>query len=379
MLEAQPSESPREDLDEILTKRRTATDSALQDHLDRIIAGCLTALPDARALILYGSYGRGEGAWFEDDDGSFRPYNDYDVLIVADRTLPKRELDELKQGLLREIGLRWLDVGQKSPAQLRRLRPSILNHDLKYASRVIHGDTAVLDLIPDIPASSLPMKDAQILYFTRLWTFLGSLPPGGVDQDLAGDCARFFRNQMSKAVLAVVDVVLLAHGAYDTSYRTRVERLAALHPEEAALLKLSSWALREKLVPRAPVMNASEVCDLYAAVLQQYRRQMYRALGHHFGRPIRGPEDLERALRWRPVSLLRRAFWLARFRGRLMEKRLDIQLAQSYLVAAYGDDARSEPRLARATRLLRSLDHALPAALSWNDARVAAAKLRMEL
>jgi hypothetical protein len=70
-------------------------------------------------------------------------------------------------------------MSQKTPAELRKLNPSIYNYDLKYASKVIQGDPDVLNLIPEMDPSKLPLKEGKTLFFTRLWTLLGSLDEKG--------------------------------------------------------------------------------------------------------------------------------------------------------------------------------------------------------
>jgi hypothetical protein len=348
-------------------------------HMAMIVEACRNADADPVAIILYGGYGRDEGSWFQDEDGAWHPYNDYDVRIIGDRPVPPSRMKAIEAKLLEEIDIRWIDISHRLPKALKGLKPSILNYDLKYASKILYGDGRVLDLIPEIRAESLPMREAQVLYFTRLFTLLGSLDEDGFDHPLKGEASRFFRNQMAKAILAVVDVLLLERGAYDASYRTRVERVAELHRGDEELVSLSLWALEEKLRPQAPTMEPLEVLDLYRAVVRQFLPHMYRALSLRFGRPIRGPRGVEFALRWRPVSLLKRIYGLIRFRSMLTENRLRVQLAQSYIAAAYEEGEGRERHLRRGASLLRAIDAEVPAEMDWNEARVTAARLRLAL
>ncbi len=348
-------------------------------HLRLIVAACRELQPDLTAIILYGGFGRGEGSWYQDEGGAWKPYNDYDVKIVSPRAVPARSLRALAKRLAAEIGIKWVDLGHLCPGQMREMRPSILNYDFKHASKVIYGDPSVLDLIPEMEASALPMKEAQILFFTRLYTFIGSLDENGLDADLAGDASRFFRNQMAKAILAVVDVLLLSKGAYDSSYRKRVERVGVLYPDKEELLGLSRWALQEKLRPQAPRMTADEVRALYAMIHEHYLREMYHALSLRFSRSIGGPQDIEFCMKWRPTHLAKRLFWLARFRGLHMERQLSVMLAQCYLAAAWSPDGIREETLTRGVSLLRQAESQLPRTMTWDQARLAAARLRMDV
>ena len=249
---------------------RIRQDQNPQQHIHALVLACQKFQSASKAILLYGSYGRDEGGWFQNEQGTWCPYNDYDICIVTEEKSHQADLKALGNSLAEEIGIRWIDIGMKTPSELSRLRPTIYNYDLKHGSKVIDGDASVLELIPDFDPASLSMQEAQTLFFTRLYTFLGSLDAQGVDQNLQGEASRFFRNQMAKATLAVVDVLLLARGAYDSSYRRRVEKVAAIYPEKKEFLALSRWALNEKLRPQAPDMSAQEVCQMYEEALQDF-------------------------------------------------------------------------------------------------------------
>ena len=356
-----------------------AREEILQQHLQLIIDACAQLCPTLRAIILYGGFGRDEGSWFQDEQGVWRPYNDYDICVITNRKAPKAKVKDVEQSLAKKIGINWIDLGQLSPEEMKGLRPSIKNYDFKNASKVIHGDATVLDMIPEIDATTLPMKEAQVLYFTRLYTLIGSLDKNGLEQDLQGEASRFFRNQMAKAILAVVDVLLLAKGAYDASYRKRVERVAELYPEKENFLELGRWALDEKLRPQSPKMKSPEVRQMYQSVHSYYLPQMYRALSLRFGKRITGPSDIEFCMKWIPISLLKRVYWMLKFRDLRAERTISVQLAQSYVAAAWAPDRINKKLLQQAVALLRRVDDRLSTGLTWDQARLEAARLRMEV
>ncbi len=352
-------------------------DLALKEDIALLVRRCSALVPERTAIILYGGFGRNEGSWFEAKPGMWQPYNDYDVCIITDRKAPNHAVKTLATSLALEIGIHWVDISQLSPRELRRLRPSIKNYDFKNASKVIYGDPTVLGLIPDIDPSTLPMKEAQILFFTRLYPLIGSLDENGVDQDLEGESTRFFRNQMAKAVLAAVDVLLLAKGAYDASYCKRVERVAEVYPEKLDFLELGRWALKEKLRPQAPPMTAREVREMYELVRHHYLTEMYCALSLRFGRRIASPKDIEFCMKWLPVSLMKRLYWVLKFRDLRMGRQISVLNAQSYLAAAWGPDCINEELLRQGVSLLRRVDNRISTGLTWDEARLEAARLRM--
>jgi len=250
---------------------------------------------------------------------------------------------------------------------------------LKYASKVIQGDPGVLNLIPEIDATKLPLKEGETLFFTRLWTLLGSLDEKGFKVERKGEESRFFRNQMAKAVLAVVDVLLLQKGAYHTSYKERVKRLINLYPEKRDLIKLSELSLEEKLFPKAPNMKADDIEKLYQKVHHYFFCEMYKLLTKYYRRKIDNPMLIERHLKWGIINLLKRVGWIILRRNMNWEKRIAVNLAQCYIAAAYDKEQIDKNLLRRGIKYIKYLDASFPVGSSWDNARVRVAQLRMEV
>jgi len=346
-----------------------------EQHISLIVKKCMEIGHDIMGIVLYGGYGRGEGSWIAESDGNYRPYNDYDILLIVEDKIPKKQIKCLREDLAKQIKIRWIDIAQKTPSELKKLHPSIYNYDLKYASKLILGDPNILRLIPEIDASSLPLKEGEILYFTRLWTLLGCLDEKGFTIDRNGEEARFFRNQMAKATLAVVDVMLLQKGTYHYSYKERVKRLGGLYPERKEICELAEWALEEKLCPKAPYMKGCEVQALYGKVHYYFHKEMYNFLTRYYGHKISSPITVERHLMWGCVNVIKRVGWIILKRNMNWEKRIRIRLAQSYIAAAYNNDA--EYTLRKGISFIRCFDRSFPQDASWDEARVRIAELRM--
>ncbi len=119
------------------------------------------------SIILYGGYGRGEGSWVWYNNENCVPYNDYDILMILEKKIPEEIIKSIRKKLAQDIGIRWVDIGQKTPKELKKLRPSIYNYDLKYASKVIYGEEYILDQIPHIDVSKLPLEEGNILFKVR--------------------------------------------------------------------------------------------------------------------------------------------------------------------------------------------------------------------
>ncbi len=353
--------------------------TVLQQHLNLIVKNCIEVEPNLHAIILYGGYSRNEGSWIIEQDGNYRPYNDYDILLILEKKIPVERIELLRKNLAKKIGIRWVDISQKTPEELKKLRPSIYNFDLKYASNVIRGDSSVLKLIPEIEVKKLPLKEGEVLFFTRLWTFLGSLDEKGMNVDREGEESRFFRNQMAKAILAIVDVLLLQRCAYHPSYRERVNRFIKLYPEKIDLLILCQWALEEKLFPTAPDMTTEEVENLYCKVHRYYFSEMYQLLSKYYGRKVNTPEDIESYVKWAPSSLVRRIAVLVARRNMIFERKITINLAQVYVASAYEDNNINNRLLKKGLELMRLVNKTLPEKMTWDDARVRISQIRVGL
>lgn len=356
------------------------------------------------SIVLYGGYGRNEGSWIIEDNDTVRPYNDYDILLVLREKIYQKRIDYLRKEIARKIGIRWVDIGQSTPDELRTFRPSIYSYDLKHAGKVIEGDESVLNNIPDMKSSELSLREGEILFFTRLWTLLGSLDVKGLKVERNGEESRFFRNQMAKAILAVVDILLLQKNAYHPSYVERNKRLAELYFEKTDFHQLSRWALEEKLFPKAPVMTAEEVKSLYCKVHSYFFTEMFKVLAKYYVRPVNSIDDVESHLSLSFLWFLRKlarhiiivGFQKSRselskltsrlrnqfFTSNTIFKRdrvMAINLAQAFIATAYENGIINRYLLYKGNKWMRCVDKDVSLKLSWDEARVKVARMRMEV
>jgi len=329
------------------------------------------------AIILYGGFGRDEGSVYIDNSGELKAYNDYDILLIVNKKIEPHILSGLKTKILKKIDIKWIDLSQKSITELKALKPSIFNYDLKYASKVIYGDKNILDIIPTINASKLPLEEANILFRTRMWTLLGSLNINGFNSTLAGDESRFFRNQMAKAILAIVDVLLLQNNSYDSSYVKRVKVFNKLFSHKQELCLLSEWALSEKLTPKVPKMDKNEVLKLYSQVHKLYINEMFVALGKRFHTEITRPEKLELLWKYYPINILRRIAYLLIKPSAEYEKSIMLDSIQLYLLMAYNKGGFKSHYLLKAKYFMKLLNNKLNPDISWDEARIIASKMRL--
>jgi len=329
------------------------------------------------SIILYGSYGRDEGSWILDNIGKYVPYNDYDILMIIKNKIPKEIIKSIRQNIACKIGIRWIDIDQKTPNELKSLRTLIYNYDLKYASKVIYGDDKIRDLIPEMDSTKIPLKDVEILFFTRIWTFLGALNKKGTNVKIYGEDSRFFRNQMGKAILAIVDVLLIQKGQYNSSYKERYNRLKKYFQHKKELIELANWALNEKLIPTAPDMTSDEIKVLYDKVYYQYFNEMFNALSKYHNRKIENSRNLEFIYRWGFSSLFRRIGWLLLKRNFQREKQIAMNIAQLYIATSYNYGNTNSLYLKKGINSLKRINKTIPNNLTWDEARCMVAEMRL--
>ena len=352
-------------------------DKIFEEHINIISEEVNKAISSVKSIILYGGYGRNEGSWYQNSDGVYKPYNDYDILLVNGNKVEPHVLSTLKKKILKKINIKWIDLSQKSTTELKSLKPSIFNYDLKYASKVISGQKNILENIPEFDASMLPLEEANILFRTRMWTLLGSLDGNGFKSNLTGDDSRFFRNQMAKAILSIVDICLLQKGAYHYSYKERVKRFQELYEYKKELSGLSKWALSEKLAPKAPIMDKNEVLKLYSQVHKLYLNEMFVALGKRFNTKITTPEKLVVLWKYYPINISRRIAYLLIKRSMQYEKSIILDMIQLYLLMAYNKEGFKNNYLLKANYLLKMLNNTINLDIAWDEARLIVAQMRL--
>jgi hypothetical protein len=184
-----------------------------------------------RALVLTGSLAR-EEATFVSSDAGWKSRGDAEFFLVFDEraNLPAAgEMNELSEKIsarLRERKIRCaIGLDAVHPRYFARLRPHIFAYELRTCGQVIWGDTKVLSLIPNFPASAIPLEDAWRLLANRLIEQLevAPLPAAGRAFDLSDWLYR-----TAKLYLDMATSLLVFLGHYEPTYRGRLERLRSL-------------------------------------------------------------------------------------------------------------------------------------------------------
>ncbi|MDZ4803802.1 MAG: hypothetical protein SGI90_02915 [Candidatus Eisenbacteria bacterium] len=255
-------------------------------------------LPQRRAILLIGGFGRGEGGVLSVPGDGWRAFNDYDLTILVDGYVDETVIPPLSVELARRLDIDFVDIGV---IQRRVLEgpplDTIFAYELKAGHRVLDGPPDALHRMPAINPATLPLVEATRLLVNRGWGLVWArlhLEEAVTDSaTFDRHRRRFTVNAMHKGVLAVGEAALLLARRYDVSYRERARRLAELELSStlgdqadefrAAFLE----STRFKLSPLIPDDGADRLVDRWTRVGEWHEAMLRHVeahrLGHRFG------------------------------------------------------------------------------------------------
>lgn len=186
------------------------------------------------AIVLTGSLARDE-ATFVRAEGSWEVWGDAEFFLVfGDRVRlpPAKALGHLGEQIRSSLAARQIrcDVGVDAvhARYFVNLRPHILAYELRACGQVVWGDEQVLSLIPDFPASHIPREDAWRLLANRMIEQLEVVGEFVAHPGANQDALRY---RTAKLYLDMATSMLVFVGAYEPTYRRRLERLSRLAGE----------------------------------------------------------------------------------------------------------------------------------------------------
>lgn len=198
------------------------------------------------ALILFGGYGKGEGA-VRRTSGSPRLANNLDFLLLT-RAVSTDDRDELRTALeepLAQVGRAHdvgVDVSVIDGGALDRSRPKVMWYDLRFGHRVIIGPPERVRSLTRFRMDAIPASDVRHLMVNRGALLL--LNEVILERDsLDAPTRRAVARHAAKAVLGHGDALLFARGAYHWSYREKRRRMAARCDVPAAFRELYDDAM----------------------------------------------------------------------------------------------------------------------------------------
>ncbi|PCI28661.1 hypothetical protein COB52_03375 [Candidatus Kaiserbacteria bacterium] len=186
-------------------------DEKVERDLEVIRSSILDIYGDSiSSIILCGGFGRGEGSIIEGV-----PFNDYDIVLISKKRIPKKELKSLGTELAKRIGIRFVDLGVVT--DVSKLQLSVFSFDLKN-SKVIYGKD-VLEKLPTFNSEDISVDEGVKLLRNRIICFLELTPDGFLDQRPINENEhRLLVLQVSKAVIAASIAELILKRRYVSSY-----------------------------------------------------------------------------------------------------------------------------------------------------------------
>ena len=193
----------------------------ITNDLDLISDIILKQFSNVESLILAGGFGRGEGSVLV-VDSYIQPINDYDIYIIAKDNSQKIDLEELRNLILKKIHIRQVDIEIIEKNKLKKLKSSMANYDLKYASHIFYGNTKILELIPSISADKLSLREGRNPLLLYLISIIQSYP-GNHQSRITENDKFWIYQQISKSILGWSSALLILNGKYHSSYVERAK------------------------------------------------------------------------------------------------------------------------------------------------------------
>jgi hypothetical protein len=131
----------------------------------------------------------------------------------------------IESDLLRQKIECKIDVSAVHPTYFQRLPAHIFTYELRHCGRIISGDEAILQTIPDYSAGELSREDAWRLLCNRLIEMLECA------EELSGERGPFSPDLQYRIVKLYLDMatsLLVFAGAYAPSYRERRDAMLRL-------------------------------------------------------------------------------------------------------------------------------------------------------
>jgi hypothetical protein len=194
------------------------------DHIVNAVIGAISP----RAIILAGSFGRGEGSVHIDDD-HVHVFSDYEIGVVTNKIWLRPRIVALSRRLSQELGadvsLFWVTTDRLKHNKLKNLslgnhQPTVFAYDLKAGSVLLYGN---LNLHKNrILPEDLPPWEGFKLFVNRLAEFLFKADLMEFREWVGGQNAGT-RLPLAKCLLAAADGLIVASGNYVASSRRRLD------------------------------------------------------------------------------------------------------------------------------------------------------------
>jgi hypothetical protein len=247
--------------------------------LSIIVTMISESIPNAADIILTGGFSRGEGSVLYEESG-VQPVNDYDIIITSEESLDHKLMRSLSAKIANTVGIRLIDLINIPLKNLKSLPFTMFNYDLKYGGEVIYGDARILDEIPNMDSSKMPLPEGKVLLFNRLICLMECFNYDFLRRSPSNEEKFFLVNQCNKAILACCDAHLILLGKYHHSYREKNKRFQSSVFSDMILQDSVNRAINFKLTPTKRI--DFNVVDYWFTVKKIYLDTLLFYLNHTF-------------------------------------------------------------------------------------------------
>ena len=253
---------------------------------------------DIISVVLYGGYGRNEGAEFINSKGKTLMFNDIDLVIVVKKKFNLSSIEKYKSELLNQIKINWIDITQYTVKELVNSKKSVFFYDLKYSSTIIQGDKNILKNIKEFKKKEINYNEIKILFKSRIWTFLGCFDKSGI-KELKGFKSAFFKNQMAKAIFGIVDSIMIRDGIYESLYSKKHEVFKNKYSKKHKILSsYLDFSIENKLSPNNDLLSKKEVTKIYNDISFEFIRIMSMLIKNPLIKTVSNGDQLVKAFRF---------------------------------------------------------------------------------
>lgn len=199
------------------------------------------------ALVLSGSYGRGEGGVQRKNSREY-PCDDYDLLVIFKQLRPAERLtiNQRLQRAAQALSAKTACTVDLAPAcDLRALHDAprtLFWYALRHSHKVIWGNPEILQQLPEFPAAEVPPEETFKLLLNRGVELWQAIEAGFPLVDPWKD-PRWSPLLLAiyNAIIAIGDSLLILAHCYHSSYQERVQIL-------------KSYLQQEPHLPEAPML-----------------------------------------------------------------------------------------------------------------------------
>jgi hypothetical protein len=235
-------------------------EQTVEAHLQRIVTA-VTSHMKPTAIMLRGSFGRGEGSVVVSDGRTYF-LSDYEIDVATLSPFYRSLFRDLSCQMTRELGvetsLRWVRPDYMSrdrvgPLPMGAAPITISLYESRYGSRILYGQN-LIDAGPAVDPRDIRMDSAAFLMLNRMAESLSYM--SRVESQVVDPWEGYY--WVNKTLLACAESLLLLWGDYHFSYAERGRRFAAkargtlefMGEDQTTLAGLVARATEFKLRPR---------------------------------------------------------------------------------------------------------------------------------